>query len=325
MRDTKQCVRSTSLRQKNGCILDCKKILEDTQTVLSLGKLCEDHGYSIEWTNAQKNMSNHKVVFGYDAIRSTTYQSWSRAFRRLLRQAHQQLRHHYRRKVQVQHLFQHQFKIENAAEQVRSNQYNLSPDPTKNPKPKKKRTIEQVRSSRPSFSDKLEWLQDFRENLADDSVPERHETHASSFHYSSLEPLRRVTPGNHSVYTHFPKDRNSEICQRTKITRVPCRRRTGGAVPRAEHFGGLTTADHKMLTDGCESRSNARYAIVVQDLATQWTQSYPCKTRTSQETEKSPQKLLEPTRKPTVICSDDSLEFGKACEDLSWNHCTSTP
>ena len=26
-----------------------------------------------------------------------------------------------------------------------------------------------------------------------------------------------------------------------------------------------------------------------------------------------------------VICTDNSLEFGKACEDLSWNHCTSTP
>ena len=26
-----------------------------------------------------------------------------------------------------------------------------------------------------------------------------------------------------------------------------------------------------------------------------------------------------------VIYADNSLEFGKACEDLSWNHCTSTP
>ena len=33
----------------------------------------------------------------------------------------------------------------------------------------------------------------------------------------------------------------------------------------------------------------------------------------------------EPTRKPKVIYTDNSLEFGKACEDLSWNHCTSTP
>ena len=32
-----------------------------------------------------------------------------------------------------------------------------------------------------------------------------------------------------------------------------------------------------------------------------------------------------PKRKPKVICTDNSLEFGKACEDLSWNHCTSTP
>ena len=36
-------------------------------------------------------------------------------------------------------------------------------------------------------------------------------------------------------------------------------------------------------------------------------------------------KFLEPTRKPKVIYTDNSLEFGKACEDLSWNYCTSTP
>ena len=29
--------------------------------------------------------------------------------------------------------------------------------------------------------------------------------------------------------------------------------------------------------------------------------------------------------KPNVIYTDNSLEFGKACEELSWNHCTSTP
>ena len=34
---------------------------------------------------------------------------------------------------------------------------------------------------------------------------------------------------------------------------------------------------------------------------------------------------MEPDRKPNVIYADNSLEFGKACEDLSWNHCTSTP
>ena len=65
--------------------------------------------------------------------------------------------------------------------------------------------------------------------------------------------------------------------------------------------------------------------MVVQDLATQWLQSYPCITKTSQETQKSPMKFLEPTRKPKVIYTHNSLEFGKSCEELSWNHCTSTP
>ena len=121
------------------------------------------------------------------------------------------------------------------------------------------------------------------------------------------------------------KDRNCEICQRTKITRVPCRRRNGGAVLRAENFGDLITADHKVLSDNCESRNNHRYAVVVQDLATQWIQAYPCKTKTSQETQRSLQKFLEPDRTPKVNYTDNSLEFGKACEDPSWNHCTSTP
>ena len=41
--------------------------------------------------------------------------------------------------------------------------------------------------------------------------------------------------------------------------------------------------------------------------------------------QRSMQKFLEPDWKPKVIYTDNSLEFGKACEDLSWNHCTSTP
>ena len=32
-----------------------------------------------------------------------------------------------------------------------------------------------------------------------------------------------------------------------------------------------------------------------------------------------------PNGKPKVIYTENSLEFGKVCEDLSWNHCTSTP
>ena len=141
-----------------------------------------------------------------------------------------------------------------------------------------------------------------------------------------MESRAKVEPGSgkHSVYTHFPKDSNCDICLKTKITRASCRRRAGTVVPRAENVGDLITADHKILSEGSESRTNHRYAVMVQDLATQWLQSYPCKTKTSQE-DPSLMKFLEPTRKPKVMYTVNSLEFGKSCEELSWNHCTSTP
>ena len=115
------------------------------------------------------------------------------------------------------------------------------------------------------------------------------------------------------------------FCLKTKIARASCKRRAGTVAPRAEFFGDWITADHKILSEESESRNNHRYAVVVQDLATQWLQSYPCKTKTSQETLQSPMKFLEPTRKPKVIYTDNSLECGKSCEEFSWNHCTSTP
>ena len=169
-----------------------------------------------------------------------------------------------------------------------------------------------------------EWLQEFSEIFVGVDVSEHGNT-ASSSHEVSAEPTfkRREDLGKHIVYTHVPKDRSCVICQLTRITRV--RKRNGGAVLRAKNFGGLMTADHKVFSDNCESRNSHRYADVVQDLATQWIQSYPFETKTLQETQRSLQKFLEPERNPKVIYTDNSLEFGKVCEDLSWNHCTSTP
>ena len=124
-----------------------------------------------------------------------------------------------------------------------------------------------------------DWLQEFKENLVDESTsteprgnPEQGSQDTSkSSHELPMEPRATVEPdsGKHSVYTHFPKDPNCDICLKTKITRASCRRRTGAVVPRAEHFGDLITADHKDLSEESESRSNHRYAVMVQYLATQ--------------------------------------------------------
>ena len=52
----------------------------------------------------------------------------------------------------------------------------------------------------------------------DDEIPLQGGSHASSSHEASLEPTtkRREDLGKHNVHTHFPKDRNCEIFQRTK-------------------------------------------------------------------------------------------------------------
>ena len=45
----------------------------------------------------------------------------------------------------------------------------------------------------------------------------------------------------------------------------------------------MITADHKVLNEEQKSRTLPKYAVVVQDAATQWSQSYPCKTKSAKK------------------------------------------
>ena len=51
-----------------------------------------------------------------------------------------------------------------------------------------------------------EWLREFRENLVDDEIPVHGDSHASSSHEASLEPIlkRREDSGKHTVFYSFP-------------------------------------------------------------------------------------------------------------------------
>ena len=311
------------------------KVLENTPAVLSLGKLCDENGYSYEWINGQKP---HLIKNGIRIICNTenfvpivvpglssSSSGSSSALRTPMKQ--ESYSSSSSSSSSSSPTVISPVPVSNSVDD-RSGQPDDETQANETPKTNKKETT--IERGNPLCSDDPEipeWLQEFRENLVDDEIPLQGGSHASSSQEASLEPTtkRREDLGKHNVHTHFPKDRNCEICKRTKITRAPCRRRKGEAVPRAANFGDLITADHKVLSDNCESRNNHRYAVVVRDLATQWIQAYPCKNKTSQETQRSLQKFLEPERKPKVISTDNSLEFGKACEDLSWNHCTSTP
>ena len=322
------------------------KVLKNTPAVLSLGKICDENGCSYEWINGQKphlikngiripcNTENF-VPIVVPGLSTSSFLQFS-FINIYMTHSRQEIDHptsssssstsptttvlsdsETREREDLSGIDSHPVPVPNSnVGEMIERRDPLLPKPTKTPKPNKEETT--IERGDPLCSDScrasseiLEWLQEFRENLVDDRVPERRDPRASSSHKPSSEPMRSVDLGKHSVYIRFPKDRNCEICQRTKITRAPCRRRIGGAVLRAENFGDLITADHKVLSEVCESRNNHRYAIVVQDLATQWIQSCPCKTITSQETQRSLQKFLEPDSKPNVIYSFNSWNLAK--------------
>ena len=95
--------------------------------------------------------------------------------------------------------------------------------------------------------DLVDWLQEFRGYSVDESSlvePRRNpeqgsQDTSSSSHELPMEQRAKVKPGSgkHSVYTHFSKDPNCDICLKTKITRASCRRRAGKVVPKVENFG----------------------------------------------------------------------------------------
>ena len=216
------------------------EVLENTPAVLSLGKLCDENGYSYEWINGQKphlienrirircNTENFVpiVVPGLSSSSSSSsHPSTS------MTPSRQESNH------PTSSSCSSTSPTTMLSESETREREDLSGTDS-HPAPMSSSHVERTERGDPLYSEIPKWLQEFRENLVDDRVPERRDSHASSSHEPSLEPTptRSVELGKHCVYTHFPKDRHCEICQRTKITRAPCRRRIGGAVPRAEKY-----------------------------------------------------------------------------------------
>ena len=152
------------------------------------------------------------------------------------------------------------------------------------------------------------------------------DSHASSSHEPSLEPKRSVDLEKHSIYS-------CSLPERPKLRDLPEDQNHKGAVQKTYWQSRISCRKFWKFDCSLSQSRQWRVWILKQSsfcsrgagLASQWIQSYPCETKISQETERSLRKFLMPDRKLKVIYTDSSLEFGKACEDLSWNHCTSTP
>ena len=221
------------------------KVLENTPAVLSLGKLCDENGFSYEWINGQKphlikdgirimcNTENFVpiVVPGLTSSSSTS----SSSSRTPIKQES-----HSSASSSSSSPSSPTVGEMSVREREDAPNSDISPVPVSElvddrtgepvetqanqiPKPKEETTIE--RRNLCDDPEIPEWLQEFRENLVDDEIPLQGGSHASSSHEVSLEPTTKRCEdlGKHNVYTHFPKDRNCEICKRTKITRAPCR------------------------------------------------------------------------------------------------------
>ena len=255
------------------------QLFEETLAVLSLGKLCKDHGYSYEWDSGQgppwtpngKSIICKTDNFVLLVVPGLSVNSGSSSSSTTLPQE----------------------SLVPDAPPVSGNRAvpsSLSDSVLERSDELATRRLgqESLRKDKKNADDSLAdlpfWLEDFTDNL------EATEVHAPAHisQDSDSEHLEKVVTKSrkHSIYIHFPKDRNCDFCLRTTITKAFCRRRIGEALLRAEKFGDLITADHKVLSEGGESRDNQQYAVVVLDLAAQRIQAYPCKTKSSQETEK---------------------------------------
>ena len=213
------------------------KVLDKTPAVLSLGKLCDENGYSYEWINGQKP---HLIKDGIRIICNTEnfvpivvpgLSSSSSASSSTSRTPmEQESRSSSSSSSSPSSPTVGEISVREREDVINSD---ISPVPVSefvddrtgkpvetqaNEIPNSNRKDTTIERGDPLCSDDSEipeWLQEFRENLVDDEIPLRGGSHASSSHEVSLEPTtkRREDLGKHNVHTHFPKNRNCEICK----------------------------------------------------------------------------------------------------------------
>ena len=91
-------------------------------------------------------------------------------------------RRYYCRKVQAQHLFQHQLNVG-----VQMSKHGAA------------RCLTQPRTVKPVTFRNTRMAAGIQRNLVDERAPELRDSHASSSHEPSLEPQRRVVSGTHCI------------------------------------------------------------------------------------------------------------------------------
>ena len=190
------------------------KVLENTPAVLSLGKLCDENGYSYEWINGQKphlikngiriqcNTENFVPIVVLGLSTSSSSGSLSSTS---MTPSRQEIDHptsssssstsptttvlsDSETRAREDLSGTDSYPVSVSSEHVeRKERGDPLTKPTKKPKPNKNEDHEKERRD-PFCSEIQEWLQEFTGNLVDDRVPGCRDSHASS----SREPSFRA-------------------------------------------------------------------------------------------------------------------------------------
>ena len=171
------------------------KVLENTPAVLSLGKLCDENGYSYEWINGQKP---HLIKNGIRIICNTenfvpivvpglssSSSGSSSTSRTPMKQESNSSSYSSSSSSSPTVIFP--VSVSNSVDDRSGQPDDETQANTKPQKPNKKETT--IERGDPLCSDDSEipeWLQEFRENLVDDEIPIQGGSHASSSHEASF-------------------------------------------------------------------------------------------------------------------------------------------
>ena len=214
------------------------KVLDNKPDVLPLGKLCDENGHSYEWIHGQKlhlikngiriqcNTENFVPIVvpglsssssGSSSTSRTPSRQWSHCSTSSSSSSSsltvseiqtQERGDQTESDISPVHV---STTVDDRSGRPDTDQANNIPKPTK--KESKKEQSDSLYSEIP------EWLQVFRENLVDDEIPAHGDSHASSSHETSLEPIfkRRGDLIKHSVYIHYFK---TEIARSVKGSKL---------------------------------------------------------------------------------------------------------
>ena len=134
-------------------------------------------------------------------------------------------------------------------------------------------------------------------------------------------------PDDHYI-NHFPKHPDCIICNQCKIQNSQARRIKEDArtnEPKPENFADQVTADHMILGPEEKNKHGDTVALVIQDRASRWLQSYGQSAKAYDHNMDSFQKYFGPHVKPKSVYSDNAPELNKTFKELGWSHDTCTP